>query len=94
MRKLEKTRYQAGMPRTDNGALLFLQTMLAKMKAWLNRDTPSAELPEGFTDELREVVNRSRKYIHKKFSDRYQSRSDQFSSILGEENFKPARPTN
>ncbi len=31
-RKLEKTRYQAGMPRTDNGALLFLQTMLAKMK--------------------------------------------------------------
>jgi type I restriction enzyme M protein len=31
-RKLEKTRYQAGMPRVDNGALLFLQTMLAKMK--------------------------------------------------------------
>lgn len=31
-RKLEKTRYQAGMPRADNGALLFLQTMLAKMK--------------------------------------------------------------
>lgn len=31
-RKLEKTRYQAGMPRTDNGALLFLQTMIAKMK--------------------------------------------------------------
>ena len=30
-RKLEKTRYQAGMPRTDNGSLLFLQTMLAKM---------------------------------------------------------------
>ncbi|MDP3722189.1 MAG: class I SAM-dependent DNA methyltransferase [Candidatus Omnitrophota bacterium] len=31
-RKLEKTRYQAGMPRTNDGALLFLQTMLAKMK--------------------------------------------------------------
>lgn len=30
-RKLETTRYQAGMPRGDNGALLFLQTMLAKM---------------------------------------------------------------
>lgn len=32
-RKLEKTRYKAGMPRTTDGALLFLQTMLAKMKA-------------------------------------------------------------
>ncbi len=32
-RKLEKTRYQAGMPAVDDGALLFLQTMLAKMKA-------------------------------------------------------------
>ena len=31
-RKFEKTRYQAGMPRTNDGALLFLQTMLAKMK--------------------------------------------------------------
>lgn len=31
-RKLEKTRYKAGMPRTTDGALLFLQTMLAKMK--------------------------------------------------------------
>jgi type I restriction enzyme M protein len=31
-RKLEKTRYQAGMPRANDGALLFLQTMLAKMK--------------------------------------------------------------
>lgn len=31
-RKLKKTRYQAGMPRTNDGALLFLQTMLAKMK--------------------------------------------------------------
>ena len=31
-RKLEKTRYQAGMPRSNDGALLFLQTMLAKMK--------------------------------------------------------------
>lgn len=31
-RKLEKTRYGAGMPRTTDGALLFLQTMLAKMK--------------------------------------------------------------
>ena len=31
-RKLQKTRYQAGMPRTNDGALLFLQTMLAKMK--------------------------------------------------------------
>ncbi len=31
-RKLEKTRYQAGMPRINDGALLFLQTMLAKMK--------------------------------------------------------------
>ncbi len=35
-RKLEKTRYQAGMPRVNDGALLFLQTMLAKM-------TPPAE---------------------------------------------------
>ncbi|MEQ8181755.1 MAG: class I SAM-dependent DNA methyltransferase, partial [Smithellaceae bacterium] len=31
-RKLRKTRYQAGMPRVNDGALLFLQTMLAKMK--------------------------------------------------------------
>jgi type I restriction enzyme M protein len=31
-RKLEKSRYQAGMPRVNDGALLFLQTMLAKMK--------------------------------------------------------------
>ncbi len=31
-RKLQKTRYQAGMPRTNDGALLFLQTMLAKMQ--------------------------------------------------------------
>jgi len=30
-RKLEKTRYQAGMPRVNDGALLFLQTMLAKL---------------------------------------------------------------
>jgi len=30
-RKLQKTRYQAGMPRVNDGALLFLQTMLAKM---------------------------------------------------------------
>lgn len=30
-RKLEQTRYQAGMPRVNDGALLFLQTMLAKM---------------------------------------------------------------
>ena len=32
-RKLQKTRYRAGMPRVNDGALLFLQTMLAKMKA-------------------------------------------------------------
>jgi type I restriction enzyme M protein len=32
-RKLETTRYQAGMPRINDGALLFLQTMLAKMQA-------------------------------------------------------------
>ena len=31
-RKLKATRYQAGMPRVNDGALLFLQTMLAKMK--------------------------------------------------------------
>lgn len=31
-RKLAKTRYCAGMPRVNDGALLFLQTMLAKMK--------------------------------------------------------------
>ena len=31
-RKLNATRYQAGMPRVNDGALLFLQTMLAKMK--------------------------------------------------------------
>ncbi len=30
-RKLETTRYRAGMPRVNDGALLFLQTMLAKM---------------------------------------------------------------
>jgi len=29
--KLEQTRYKAGMPRVNDGALLFLQTMLAKM---------------------------------------------------------------
>jgi type I restriction enzyme M protein len=32
-RKLETTRYRAGMPRVNDGALLFLQTMLAKMVA-------------------------------------------------------------
>ncbi|WP_439643747.1 N-6 DNA methylase [Gemmatimonas sp.] len=32
-RKLEKKRYAAGMPRVTDGALLFLQTMLAKMKS-------------------------------------------------------------
>jgi type I restriction enzyme M protein len=32
-RKLIKTRYQAGLPRVNDGALLFLQTMLAKMIA-------------------------------------------------------------
>lgn len=31
-RKMEKNRYQAGMPAIDHGELLFLQTMLAKMK--------------------------------------------------------------
>jgi type I restriction enzyme M protein len=31
-RKLEKTRYQAGIPRVNDGSLLFLQTMLAKMQ--------------------------------------------------------------
>lgn len=31
-RKLEKSRYRAGMPRVNDGALLFLQTMLAKIK--------------------------------------------------------------
>ena len=31
-RKLDQTRYRAGMPRSNDGALLFLQTMLAKMK--------------------------------------------------------------
>ena len=31
-RKLEQTRYRAGMPRVNDGALLFLQTMLAKMQ--------------------------------------------------------------
>jgi type I restriction enzyme M protein len=30
-RNLESTRYRAGMPRVNDGALLFLQTMLAKM---------------------------------------------------------------
>jgi type I restriction enzyme M protein len=30
-RKLEQTRYGAGMPRVNDGALLFLETMLAKM---------------------------------------------------------------
>ncbi len=30
-RKLKSTRYRAGMPRVNDGALLFLQTMLAKM---------------------------------------------------------------
>lgn len=32
VRKLAKTRYQAGIPRVNDGALLFLETMLAKMK--------------------------------------------------------------
>src|SRR5207244_2184896 len=31
-KKLEKTRYRAGVPRANDGSLLFLQTMLAKMK--------------------------------------------------------------
>jgi type I restriction enzyme M protein len=33
VRKLETTRYRAGIPRSNNGAMLFLQTMLAKMIA-------------------------------------------------------------
>ena len=32
VRKLETTRYKAGIPRVNDGALLFLETMLAKMK--------------------------------------------------------------
>ncbi len=32
-RKLQTTRYRAGLPRVNDGALLFLQTMLAKMVA-------------------------------------------------------------
>lgn len=32
VRKLELTRYKAGIPRVNDGALLFLETMLAKMK--------------------------------------------------------------
>ncbi|HXD30963.1 MAG TPA: class I SAM-dependent DNA methyltransferase [Pyrinomonadaceae bacterium] len=32
VRKLAKTRYKAGIPRVNDGALLFLETMLAKMK--------------------------------------------------------------
>ena len=32
VRKLETTRYRAGIPRSNNGAMLFLQTMLAKMQ--------------------------------------------------------------
>jgi len=32
VRKLETTRYKAGIPRVTDGALLFLETMLAKMK--------------------------------------------------------------
>jgi type I restriction enzyme M protein len=31
-KKYQSSRFQAGMPRTNDGALLFLQTMLAKMK--------------------------------------------------------------
>jgi len=31
-RRLQSTRYKAGMPRSNDGAFLFLQTMLAKMK--------------------------------------------------------------
>ena len=31
-RKFETTRYQAGMPRVNDGALLFLETIIAKMK--------------------------------------------------------------
>ncbi|MDA3938546.1 MAG: class I SAM-dependent DNA methyltransferase, partial [Spirochaetia bacterium] len=31
-RKLETTRYRAGLPRSNDGALLFIQTMLTKMK--------------------------------------------------------------
>jgi type I restriction enzyme M protein len=32
VRKLETTRYKAGIPRVNDGALLFLETMLAKMR--------------------------------------------------------------
>src|SRR3989338_2151289 len=37
-RKLEKTRYRAGMPRVNDGELLFLQTMLGKMQAPEKKD--------------------------------------------------------
>ena len=36
--KLKPTRYKAGMPRINDGALLFLQTMLAKMKPFEPND--------------------------------------------------------
>lgn len=36
--KLKSTRYKAGMPRINDGALLFLQTMLAKMKPFEPED--------------------------------------------------------
>ena len=38
-RKLSKTRYVAGLPRVNDGALLFLQTMLAKMIEPANGDS-------------------------------------------------------
>ena len=46
-RKLAKTRYRAGLPRVNDGALLFLQTMLAKMKAPAQGDSRIAIIFNG-----------------------------------------------
>ncbi len=46
-RKLRTTRYRAGMPRINDGALLFLQTMLAKMKEPQNGESRIAIIFNG-----------------------------------------------
>jgi type I restriction enzyme M protein len=46
-RKFQPTRYKAGMPRTNDGALLFLQSMLAKMKPLEQRGSRMAIIFNG-----------------------------------------------
>ena len=77
-RKLEKTRYKAGMPRVNDGALLFLETMLAKMappeeggsritdahRTWIEQRYTQG-WAKGYTDEQVKIFPREDFAYHK-----------------------------